>query len=202
MPQRLHKSSFFTLIHVSPPPISESRISNYLISPHDPIRSSSLRGTNIYKLQNSLPYLSCQPMGGFADKYPKGAEYSKSSKHPKGKPDLNGFCSTIRNAPRVGVELESNCSRTTVNKAKIRPPQTLCTFKAEGAESSYRREGAERSLRSINQHFLPPFTDPRPRFPNIKLSNLSITIKPRLTIVDSFYGYYRSLQEKQIYEIF
>ena len=59
-----------------------------------------------------------------------------------------------------------------------------------------------RANTTVNQHFLPPFTDPRPRFPNIKLSNLSITIKPRLTIVDSFYGYYRSLQEKQIYEIF
>ena len=55
---------------------------------------------------------------------------------------------------------------------------------------------------AVNQHFLPPYTATRPRFPNIKLSNLSMTIKPRLTIVDSFYGYYRSLQGKQIYEIF
>ncbi len=59
------------------------------------IRSSSSRGTNIYKPQNSLPYLSCQPMGGF-------------------EPDLNGFLSQP-----VGVEFESNCSRITVNQAKI-----------------------------------------------------------------------------------
>jgi len=36
------------------------------------------------------PQLNGLP-GGFADKYPKGAEYSKSSRRPKGKPDLNYF---------------------------------------------------------------------------------------------------------------
>jgi hypothetical protein len=79
--------------------------------------------------------------------------------HRKIHTGFGGSRSTRRAVGAVGVELESNCSRTTVNKAKIRPPKTLCTFKAEGAE---------RSLRSINQHFLPPIH----RFSNIELSNI------------------------------
>jgi len=54
-------------------------------------RSSSLRGTKIYKPQNSFPYLRFQPNVGFAAKYSKGTTYLKSAKCPKGKPDLNGF---------------------------------------------------------------------------------------------------------------
>jgi hypothetical protein len=103
--------------------------------PNKGIRSSSLRGTNIYKLNNSLPYLSCQPMGGFEPDLNYFLNHKQSAatagrvepqlngfcnqKHQKGKPQLNGFSSTISNAPKVGAELESNCSRTAVNQAKI-----------------------------------------------------------------------------------
>ena len=43
---------------------------------------------------------------------------------PKGRvePQLNGFCSMLGNASKVGVELESNCSRITVN---LRFPQVI-----------------------------------------------------------------------------
>jgi hypothetical protein len=64
----------------------------------------------------------CPSRRGAARRYPKGTEYSKSSKHPMGKPDLNGFCSTLGNSPKGGVEFESNCSRIPINKAKMRPP--------------------------------------------------------------------------------
>ena len=68
------------------------------------IRSSSFRGTNIYKPQNFLPYLSYQPMGGF-------------------EPDLNGYLtSTTESVLPVGVEFESNCSRIAVN---VRFPQAI-----------------------------------------------------------------------------
>ena len=78
--------------------------------------------------------------------------YSKSEPQLEGgfEPDLNYFLTPIANAPTVGVEFESNCSRTTVNQAKMRPPQTLCTLKVEDAECFTRRGGAERFLRSIN----------------------------------------------------
>ena len=96
--------------------------------------------------------------GGIADKYPKGAEYSKSSKRLKGKPDLNYFfpsqCDLTPESEiktKGAFELDSNRSNTAVNKGKVRPPQTLCTFNVEGAE---------RSLRSINQHFLSPLRIP------------------------------------------
>ena len=74
--------------------------------------------------------------------------HSRSHPSPMGgiDPDLNGYLtSTIVSAPPVGVEFESNCSRTTVNRAKMRPPQTLSIFEFEGTE---------RSLRSIYLHFL------------------------------------------------
>ena len=114
------------------------------------VHSSSLCGTNISSSSKSgcitldypipVPYSRIRssknsaifyskllrPEGGFADKYPKGAEYSKSSKHSeaypvdqKGKPDLNGYLtSTIESSLLGGVEFESNCSRIAVNKAK------------------------------------------------------------------------------------
>jgi hypothetical protein len=54
------------------------------------IRSSSFRVTNSAKCHNSISPLGRQTEGVVA-KYPKGAEYSKSSKHTKGKPQLNRF---------------------------------------------------------------------------------------------------------------
>ena len=39
---------------------------------------------------------------------------------------------------------------------------------------------------AINQHFLPPIHRSRLRFPNIELSKLSMTIKPKLTIKGTF----------------
>jgi hypothetical protein len=113
-----------------------------------PIRSSSFledagcsprHVTNTASRHNSISYLDRLHEGGIADKYPKGA------KHPKGKPDLNGL-SILEKA----FELDSNRSNAAVNQAKMRPPQTLCSFKVEGAE---------RSLRSINLRFLTSFTN-------------------------------------------
>ena len=82
---------------------------------------------------------------GAAHRYPKGAEHSKSSKQPKGKPQLKGFSdSTIAFGPHVPFDPDSFRLCDAENQAKIRPPKTLCTFKGEGAE---------RSLRSINLRF-------------------------------------------------
>jgi len=89
------------------------------------IRSSSLRGTNIAKSNSTSRIFVMSLMG-------------------RVEPHLNGFCLPLSNSPKVGVEFESNCSRIAVNKAKMRPPETLCTFKVVGAE---------RSLRSINLRF-------------------------------------------------
>jgi hypothetical protein len=68
-----------------------------------------------------------------------------------------------------GVEPESNPARTTVNKAKMRPPQTLCTFKVEGAE---------RSLRSIN-----------PR----QMSQIRVSFSPYGTLLASAFGLFRRI---------
>ena len=101
-----------------------NRTSLFSISKYGKITGKMVHSNHFFKARSrSQP----SPMGGIADKYPKGAKYSKSSKHseaypvdPKGKPDLNGYLtSTIVSAPLVGVEFESNCSRTTVNQAKI-----------------------------------------------------------------------------------
>ncbi len=139
-----------------------NRTSFFPISKYGKITGKSVHSNHFLKAQTrSQP----SPMGGF-------------------EPDLNGYLTlTIESALLGGVEVKSNCSRTTVNKAKIRPPQTLYTFKVEDAECSSRREdaecssrredveffsrreGAERSLRSINLHFLSPF-------PYIYLSNI------------------------------
>ena len=59
-------------------------------SPRKVIRSSSLRGTNINNPQYSIPYLSCQSMGGF-------------------EPDLNGFLNQKQSAATAGrVEPQLN----------------------------------------------------------------------------------------------
>ena len=42
----------------------------------------------------------------------------------------------VQRAP-VGVEFESNCSRIAVNKAKMRPLQTLSTFEVGRCRESY-----------------------------------------------------------------
>ena len=94
--------------------------------PREGIRSSSFRVTNMASLRTSIPHL---------DKLHEG----------RIEPHLNGFSILAK-----AFELDSNRSNTAVNKGKVRPPQTLCTFNVEGAE---------RSLRSINQHFLSPFTN-------------------------------------------
>ncbi len=101
-------SQKYELIH------SASSTSSLFIYCRD-IRSSSLCGTNIASSPTSASLIPEYPIpvpysrirssknsaifysklfgseGGFADKCPKGAEYSKSSKHPEGKPDLNYF---------------------------------------------------------------------------------------------------------------
>ena len=46
--------------------------------------------------------------GGFANKYPKGGEYSKSSKRPKGKPDLNYFFPSLCDRIPWSLERKSN----------------------------------------------------------------------------------------------
>ena len=191
-------------------PRKSSRRPSRQCSPHrvETIRSSSLRGTNINNPQYSIPYLSCQSMGGFepdlngflnqiqstatAGMVAKYSEAYPVDSPKAGKPKLNGSeggiepdlnyffpsqCDHIpwnlecklnraglpvnqakilfqyKNLPplnpttnkkidqqkipigfgggarravgAVGVELESNCSRTAVNQAKIRLPQTL-----------------------------------------------------------------------------
>jgi len=106
------------------------------------IRSYSIRETNIYKPQNSLTYLSCQSMGGFE---PDLNGFCKR-KFPKGKPQLNGFSTSIKGTayfthflkgsevvslsrrqhsregrvdPGGAFELDSNRSNTAVNQEKI-----------------------------------------------------------------------------------
>jgi len=103
------------------------------------IRSSSFRVTNISSSPKSdypipVPYFRIRSSKNSAIFYSKlimepirwrGAKYSKSEPQLNGleggfEPDLNGYLtSTIVSAPPVGVEFESNCSRTTVNQAKI-----------------------------------------------------------------------------------
>jgi hypothetical protein len=121
------------------------RTSLYSISKYGKITGKAVHSNHFFKSQQRSQLL---PMGGI-------------------EPHLNGyFTLTIKNESSVGVELESNCSRTAVNQAKKRPPQTLCTFNVVDAGCPSRRDGAERFLRSINLHFLSPFS-------NIDLSNIA-----------------------------
>ncbi len=71
----------------------------------------SFLGTNTVARCYSYPNSGNQPEGRVADKYPKGAENSKSAKHLKGKPQLNGFVSGSKGA----FELDSNRSNISVN---------------------------------------------------------------------------------------
>ena len=82
---------------------------------------TSQKSTIFYsKLFTGLFGKSTAAIGGRVAKYPKGAEYSKSSKHSKGKPQLNGYLtSAIKIAPLGAFELDSNRSNTAVNQAKI-----------------------------------------------------------------------------------
>jgi len=54
----------------------------------------------------------------------------------------------VQRAP-VGVEFESNCSRIAVNKAKKRPPQTLCTFNVGRYRVSYSASDGIRSSQNL-----------------------------------------------------
>jgi len=76
---------------------------------------TSQKSTIFYsKLFTGLFGKSTAAIGGRVAKYPKGAEYSKSSKHAKGKPQLNGFLSDSKG----GFDLDSFRSCTVVNHAK------------------------------------------------------------------------------------
>jgi hypothetical protein len=101
-----------------------SRTSFFPISRYGKITGKLVHSNHFFKAQSKHQRLDHRsPAGGF-------------------ELDLNGFStSTLGIAPLGAFELDSNCSRTAVNKAKIRPPKTLCTFKVEDAECFYRREG-------------------------------------------------------------
>jgi hypothetical protein len=73
------------------PPTATFYIFGRLFSalPTKDIHSSSFRATNTAKSLNLLHFAS--PVLGRVAKYPKGAEYSESSKHPEGKPQLNRY---------------------------------------------------------------------------------------------------------------
>jgi hypothetical protein len=117
-------------------------------SPREVIRSSSLRGTNIVypcypcsssrsqsegRVEPQLNGFVGKPQlngseGGFvgaarftawlADTH-KSAEYSKSSKHSKGKPDLNYFFPSQCDHIRWSLECKSNRAGLPLNQVKI-----------------------------------------------------------------------------------
>jgi len=102
IPKAIRSSSFrVTNISSSPKSASLIPIPKYGISFFSPIRSSK----NLTIFYSKL----LRPEGGIADKYPKGTEYSKSSRCAKGKPDLNGFLNQKQSASTVGrVEPQLN----------------------------------------------------------------------------------------------
>ena len=104
MPQRPHKSAFFILIH----PVTS------LFDLCPPFSNTDL--SNIVSSPNYL-----------IPDYPIAVPYSRI----RFSQNLAIFYSKLM-GPEGGFELDSNRSRTALNKAKIRPPETLCTFKVEG----------------------------------------------------------------------